>query len=361
MASFCPLSLTPIMDDDGVPIVGARIRFYDAGTTTPRTVYRDNLLGNAYDPNDIRTNASGRIPSIWVAGEPYRVVITKPGGQLIEEVDNLPVTEAGAGPGPGSDTAIETGDVVWAYRSGPRAGWVIPNGQSIGSATSGANGRANADCEALFKKLWEANALLAVSGGRGSNAASDWSSNKTIALPDMRGRTAFGTEHLGALGSGRFAGVTFSTGDAFTIGATAGGALVTLTAAQLPAITLSGTTDGVGNHTHTGSTDTGGFHAHSGSVTVSYPAHTYQVGAGGQVGGGPPPIQGLTGLQPANTVPPGPQTFGLSINGDGSHAHAVTTQPSGAHSHTVTIGPIGSGQAFDKLPWLILMTPYLKL
>ena len=69
-ATFCPLSLTALMDEDGVPIVGAYIRFFDAGTTTPRAVYKDGFLGSAYDPNAIRTNASGRIPSVWIDGNP---------------------------------------------------------------------------------------------------------------------------------------------------------------------------------------------------------------------------------------------------------------------------------------------------
>ena len=66
------------------------------------------------------------------------------------------------------------------------AGWVRCNGRTIGSASSGATERANADAEDLFLFLWTnfADAQCAVSSGRGASAAADWAANKTIALPD---------------------------------------------------------------------------------------------------------------------------------------------------------------------------------
>lgn len=88
-------------------------------------------------------------------------------------------------------------------------GWVMANGMSIGDATSGANGRSNADCEYLFTMLWEAfpNDILAVSGGRGANAAADWAAHKSIVLPDLRGRVTVGRDEMGYSAAGRVTGL----------------------------------------------------------------------------------------------------------------------------------------------------------
>lgn len=84
-------------------------------------------------------------------------------------------------------------------------GYVFANGMTIGSAASGATGRANADTSALFAQLWAntANTELAVSGGRGASAVADFAANKTITVPDMRGRTVAGTDTMGTTAAGR--------------------------------------------------------------------------------------------------------------------------------------------------------------
>ncbi|MFX9031451.1 hypothetical protein ABTN13_20060, partial [Acinetobacter baumannii] len=49
-----------------------------------------------------------------------------------------------------------TGDYITAASTGTRAGYVRANGRTIGSATSGATERANADTAALYALLWGA-------------------------------------------------------------------------------------------------------------------------------------------------------------------------------------------------------------
>jgi microcystin-dependent protein len=95
-----------------------------------------------------------------------------------------------------------TGDVKLTMRTSAPAGWVMCNDGTIGSATSGATTRANADTEALFLLLWTnvADAQAPVSGGRGVSAAADWAASKTIGLTKMLGRA------LAVAGSG--AGLT---------------------------------------------------------------------------------------------------------------------------------------------------------
>lgn len=111
-------------------------------------------------------------------------------------------------------------------------GYVLADGKTIGSASSSGN-RANDDCYALFKLLWDsmANSEAAVSGGRGANADSDWSANKTIALPDLRGRVTAGKDNMGGTTASRLtsagSGITGTT-----LGVAGGTETHTLTAGQ---------------------------------------------------------------------------------------------------------------------------------
>lgn len=86
------------------------------------------------------------------------------------------------------------GTVIATVRTAAPTGWLLFNGDTMGSATSGAT-RASIDHQELFLILWNSfsNTDAPVSGGRGASAAADWAANKTITLPDMRGRTLIGT------------------------------------------------------------------------------------------------------------------------------------------------------------------------
>jgi len=116
------------------------------------------------------------------------------------------------------------------------AGYVLADGRTIGSASSGATNRANADTQALFVLLWNslADVQAPVSGGRGASAAADWAANKTITLPDLRGRIIAGRDNMGGTAAGRL--TSAGSGLDGTVMGNAGGAeTVTLTAAQIPA------------------------------------------------------------------------------------------------------------------------------
>jgi len=95
------------------------------------------------------------------------------------------------------DSTFSTGQVVGEFAEYDKTGWVrlgqtdMHIAQTIGSATSGADVRANADCENLFKYLWY-NVLdthCPVIGGRGGSAEADWIANKKITLPWFNGMT----------------------------------------------------------------------------------------------------------------------------------------------------------------------------
>ena len=74
------------------------------------------------------------------------------------------------------------------------SGWLISNGGTIGSASSGATLRANADVEALFTHLWtqydNTELVIQTSAGagttRGASAAADFAANKRMPTHDYR-------------------------------------------------------------------------------------------------------------------------------------------------------------------------------
>ena len=131
-------------------------------------------------------------------------------------------------------TGIPTGAVMMYAVTVPPTGWVRVNGATIGSATSGALERANSDCEDLFILLWTyySNTVCAVSSGRGASAAADWAANKTITMPDMRGRAPFGLNGMGAASTLRLGSILTSSN---TNGSSGGTETHTLTSGELPA------------------------------------------------------------------------------------------------------------------------------
>jgi len=100
-------------------------------------------------------------------------------------------------------TLIETGDMIFSFASS-KTGFVLATG-SIGSASSSATTRANADTEDLFTLFWNglSDTLAPVSGGRGADAATDFSANKTLTVPDMQGRTAIGRDNMSGTSQNR--------------------------------------------------------------------------------------------------------------------------------------------------------------
>lgn len=238
-------SLTPQFDLTGAVAPGCKLYVYQAGTVaTPQNAYSDSGLTQVL-PNPMTCDAGGRLPQFFLADGSIKLRLAKSNGTQIFVGDNLLVIgpSSGGGGGGGSvdpTTIIATGDFKWNYNTGVLSGFVRCNGRTIGNATSGATERANADTSALFSFLWTADANLAVSGGRGASAAADYAANKTIALPDCRGRVVAGLSDMGNSDSGRISTTYFGcTG--LVLGCGGGAESTTLTLAQLPTgITSSG-------------------------------------------------------------------------------------------------------------------------
>lgn len=317
MAILWAQSLTPWIDENGDPRSGAKAYFFDAGTTTPRTVYRDGALGQAHD-HPVVANAAGMFPAIFLPAGDYRVRITTANDVTIWDVDGITtpiITEGGGG---GGDTPVEllarTGDYKFRHGTGTHSGWVRANGRTIGNGSSGGTERANADCEDLFTFLWNQDSTLAVSGGRGANAASDWAGAKSIALPDLRLRGLIGMASMGATLSTLIAASAFDNSeDGDDLGATVGVGEVTLTVGQMPA------------HDHGGNTGNGGTHSH----TVTTPI----------------------------TTAPGPGY----ASADGVTTTSGSQVTSTAPNHQHTIAQQGGGQAHGNVQPSAVATCYLKL
>lgn len=250
MAQMWPGSLIPWIDQNGDPQVGAIVEFFDAGTTTPQVVYTDSSLSTAAGTSARTANASGQFGALFLNPTPgsYRIRITADDDTVIWDVDGISVPQdADFVPPEAGETdpslLFTTGMLQNYYGTSSPAGWVRANGRTIGSATSGATERANADTEDLFLHLWGADSSLAVSGGRGGNAAGDWAGNKTIALPDFRGRALVGLDTMGNSAASVLSGID-------TLGETIGAETVTLTTGQIPTHLHAAGTLLMPNHGH---------------------------------------------------------------------------------------------------------------
>jgi microcystin-dependent protein len=320
MAGTIPLSMTQQLDQFGAPLAGGHLYLIQAGTvSTPQNGFQDSALTLPW-PNPIILSASGRIPQFFLADGSIKIRLTDVNGVEILVADGLIVTGASSGGGGGSPvdatTVLATGDIKVRYGIGILTGFVRCNARTIGSATSGGSERANADAQALFEYLWNTDANLTVSTGRGASSIADWGANKNIALPDWRGRALAALDDMGNSAAGRLTATYFGTA-ATVLGAAGGAESQTLTSAQIPA------------HTHT--------------VTVTDPGHVHTSNAGNSTGGG----ASYSGASGSTIINFGPFS-GIVNSGTTGVTAAANANVGGGGAH-----PIASP--------MLLATVYLKL
>ncbi len=253
MAGSISLSMSQQFDDLGKPLSGGLLYFLEAGTTsTPQNAYQDSALTIAH-PNPIILDSAGRVPQFYLADGSIKIRLTDSAGVQQLVADNVLVVGPSSGSGGGGSvdatTVLATGDIKVKYGTGTLSGFVRANGRTIGSATSGAAERANSDTQSLFEYLWGADANLTVSGGRGASANADWTANKTIALPDWRGRAIAGLDDMGNSAAGKLTSSYFGA-SATVLGADGGAESQTLTIAQIPSHSHANSLSDPG-HSHT--------------------------------------------------------------------------------------------------------------
>jgi hypothetical protein len=244
MAGTTPLSLVQQFDATGAPLALGLLYFYVAGTVaTPQNVFQDFGLTIPL-ANPLTLDSTGRVPQHWLADGLIHIRLIDVNGDV--QVDTTmqvlgPSSGGGGGGGTVDPTAIfGTGDEKTKYGTGPISGWVRENGLTIGSATSGATERANADTQALFVYLYTTDPNLVVSGGRGLTALGDFNANKTIALPDMRGKGNGGLADMGNTATAALTATYFGA-SVTTLGASGGSQSATLETVNLPPYTPAGT------------------------------------------------------------------------------------------------------------------------
>lgn len=199
----------------------------------------------------------------------------------------------------------------WQHRpvAASITGWVISNGTTIGDASSGATQRANADTQFAFTYLWNnfSNTQCPVSGGRGANAAADFTAHKTIGTINMQATGVMGVDGMGGSATGLLAGVPVINGGVTLPGSVVGENLHALITAELA----------VHNH---GTTDTG----HTHSITVLLGATVLTTAGGGEsYGSGGNSHTGINAGFSINS-----SVTGLTINNAGSGTGHNTVQRS---------------------------------
>lgn len=77
------------LDANGFPMPGAKLQFYQTGTTTPQNVFTSSTLGVAL-PNPVVADAGGLFPAIYM--DPtlvYRCILKTSAGVVVEDIDPL--------------------------------------------------------------------------------------------------------------------------------------------------------------------------------------------------------------------------------------------------------------------------------
>ncbi len=371
MAGLYPLSRMQQLDSRGKPLSGARLFLFDGGTSTPRIGYRDSSLTTEH-PNPILADASGRLPLIYLDDGFYRHRLTTKTGSLIFDDDGLPVlssTSGGSGTSVDPDSVFKTRDMKIRFDDQPLDGYARLNGRTIGSAASGATERANADTQSLYEELWPFT-NIAVTGGKGANAAADFAANKPLVLPNAAGRAIFGMDDMGA-GAQSVLTTAVLGSDPTLPGATGGAQTVTIAQANLPAYTLTGGSGTVSASGTTAAANTDHFHA----VAITSGGHSvdHNHASPGMFIGPVAAGAGRDAYLATNVGATGSQSPGSTSGVNTDHTHAVVGNTSGQntnHNHTVTvtgtassvsISSGGSGTALNKLPPALTMMIYIRL
>lgn len=86
MAVRFQLPSTSFLDSNGDPLSGARLEFYEGGTTTPLDTFSDRDL-TVPNANPVVADAAGRFGDIWLQSQDYKVVLKNSSGVVVVTMD----------------------------------------------------------------------------------------------------------------------------------------------------------------------------------------------------------------------------------------------------------------------------------
>jgi hypothetical protein len=152
MSIQLPNPIWRFVDDDGNALVGGKVYFYDAGTSTPKDTYTDSG-GGTTNANPVILDGRGEAV-IWFGSGSYKAVLKTAAGVTIKTIDNIPTTAlnvtgtvAIANGGTGQVTALAAfnalsgmsaaGDLIYGGASGTRT--VLPKGTTNQVLVQGAS------------------------------------------------------------------------------------------------------------------------------------------------------------------------------------------------------------------------------
>lgn len=177
-------------DASGLPIASDAV-----GAGTVVSAFAETMLDDA-DGAAVLTTLGVNASRAQALGDASTKTVGVANGNVIAaDATGLPVIDGSQLTGL---PVVSTGDVRLTFKTTADTGWVMMDDGSIGSASSGASNRANADTEPLYTLLWDnvSDTYAPVSSGRGASAAADFAANKTLTLPAALGRA------LGLSGAG---------------------------------------------------------------------------------------------------------------------------------------------------------------
>lgn len=273
-------------DQNGVPLAGGQLFFYESGTTTPLNTYQDPAL-TIPNANPVVANAGGYFGPIWLSpSQPYKVQLftaatpNNPTGSEIWSIDPFGPAAAGA--------IANNAGIVGESRDfcGPAAsvptGWYLCYGQAVSRTTYAA----------LF-------AVIGTTWGAGD-------ASTTFNLPDFRGRGTLGKDDMGGSAAGRItSGVSGISGT--TLGASGGDQN-----AQEDTLTADTTT----------------------TVDITDPGHFHTYDAGQSTGAASTPLNYIFGNQAAVAQNGNSQTTGITAT-----ATSTTTVTSGNTGESGNVQP----------------------
>ncbi len=256
------------------------------------------------------------------------------------------------------DELAPAGMVVAFSGSTPPTGWLLGYGQAVNRTTY---------------------ARLNTVYSNDSYPFGDGDGSTTFNMPDLRGRAPIGLDNMGGIDAG---GISLAN----VLGTLGGSETASLSAAELPAHTHSGSslaTDNPGDHVHAAGsylTATGGSHTHTpGSLsTGAGGSHTHTLPnsdhandwPAGQVNGALGHLDSggdSEGISFTSMSDPGSHShtsFSGITSSHGGHTHAVVGESDneGGHTHAVSgsTGSTGAGSAFSILPPVMAMNYIVK-